>query len=91
MAEQMPKDFPPLTLHVMRALCALQLTKPERVTDAFDALYREMWVQQKEVHKPEVFTAVLAGVVGEETAREVVAKVCFYPEGEMFVGEDVSG
>lgn len=59
----------------MRALCALQLTKPEKMIDAYDALYNQMWVQGKVVHKPEGFTAVFSDLLGEETAKEVVGKV----------------
>ena len=57
-------------------MCALQLVKPEKVTDAFEALYHDLWVKQKEVHKPEVFTATFTELLGDEIAKDIVAKVC---------------
>ncbi|KAF1355078.1 putative 2-hydroxychromene-2-carboxylate isomerase [Delphinella strobiligena] len=74
MSETMPDGFPPLTLHVMRALSALQLTRREKLIDAFDALYRGMWVERRPIHKPEVYTDILTTVLGEETAKEVLTK-----------------
>lgn len=59
----------------MRSLCALQLTRPEKLIDAFDALYRGMWVERKPIHKPEVYTDILTTLLGEETAKEVLTKV----------------
>lgn len=59
----------------MRALSALQLTRREKLIDAFDALYRGMWVERRPIHKPEVYTDILTTVLGEETAKEVLTKV----------------
>ncbi|KAI4720116.1 putative 2-hydroxychromene-2-carboxylate isomerase [Aureobasidium sp. EXF-10727] len=72
MGEQMPKDFPPLTLHVMRALAVVEQHHTTKLQDCIAALYKGMWVDGKTVHKPEVFEAVLAEVLGTEGAKKVV-------------------
>lgn len=59
----------------MRTLCAVQIAQPEKLVDAFDALYNGMWVQGKAVHKPEVFTSILSDVLGADAAKQMVAKV----------------
>lgn len=58
----------------MRALCAIQISHPEKLTSAFDALYKGMWIDNKAVHKPDVFAPVLASVVGGDGDHEVAAR-----------------
>ncbi|CAD0081600.1 unnamed protein product [Aureobasidium vineae] len=72
MGDHMPKDFPPMTLHVMRALAVVEQQQPEKLQDSIAVLYKGMWVDGKTVHKPEVFEAVLAEVLGKEGAKSVV-------------------
>lgn len=75
MAKDSPKDFPPLTLHVMRTLAVVEQHQPDKLVDSIAALYKGMWVDGKTTHKPEVFEAVLAEVLGKEGARSVVEQV----------------
>ncbi|KAL1302257.1 hypothetical protein AAFC00_002678 [Neodothiora populina] len=74
MREQMPDGFPPLTLQIMRVLCAVQIAHPQKLTEAFDKLYEGMWVHGNAVHKPEVFSGVLAEVLGSVESKAVIAK-----------------
>lgn len=75
MNEKMPKDFPPLTLNIMRALCALTILHPgeegqRRLTKCLDALCREFWVNHKKTNEKETLAEVLSNVLGkEETAK----------------------
>lgn len=64
MAEEMPAGFPPLTLGLQRALCALSIERPDKVADALAALYHAMWADLRPVHRPEVAVEVLAKVLG---------------------------
>lgn len=79
MGKDMPKDFPPMTLHVMRALAVVEQHQPDKLADSIAALYKGMWVDGKTTHKPEVFEAVLAEVLGKEGAKSVVEQVIIVP------------
>ncbi|KAG9525797.1 putative 2-hydroxychromene-2-carboxylate isomerase, partial [Aureobasidium melanogenum] len=72
MGKDMPKDFPPMTLHMMRALAVVEQHQPDKLADSIAALYKGMWVDGKTTHKPEVFESVLAEVLGKEGAKSVV-------------------
>jgi 2-hydroxychromene-2-carboxylate isomerase len=77
MAKEMPKGFPPFTLHVMRALAVVEVSQPEKLSDSIAALYKAMWVDAKPIHEPATFESVLVDVLGKEDAQHVVAEVCF--------------
>lgn len=64
-----------MTLHVMRTLAVVEQHQPDKLADCIAALYKGMWVDGKTVHKPEVFEAVLAEVLGKEGAKNVVEQV----------------
>jgi 2-hydroxychromene-2-carboxylate isomerase len=69
MATKTPDGFPPLTLSVMRALCALTAVRPEEqgqksLVACLDALYRAYWVEGRQTHEREVLVAVLTEVLG---------------------------
>ncbi|TIA06225.1 putative 2-hydroxychromene-2-carboxylate isomerase [Aureobasidium pullulans] len=68
----MPKDFPPFTLHVMRALAVVEDKHASMLENSIAALYKGMWVDNKSIHEPAVFGAILSEVLGEEKARRVV-------------------
>lgn len=78
MVENMPKGFPPITLAVQRALCAISLKSPHKLIPVFDALYRSFWVEGNEkIGQPEVFLPVLEKVLGKDEADEIFKAVCF--------------
>ncbi|KAK5124074.1 hypothetical protein LTR85_002271 [Meristemomyces frigidus] len=74
MADKNPEPFPQLTLHTMRAMCAVALLCPDKMDDCFSALYEAFWIQRQSISKPEVFGPVYAKVLGEEQAKQVLEK-----------------
>jgi len=75
MREAPPPDFPPLTLTIMRALCALTLLHPGKegqgpLTKALDELYREFWVNHKKTNEKDVLAKVLEKVLGKEETEK---------------------
>lgn len=75
MCENTPEPFPQATLQTQRALCAVQLLEPGKLTACFEALYQAFWVEgQSPIGKVEVFGPVLAKVLGEGRAKEVRAQ-----------------
>ncbi|KAI5237610.1 putative 2-hydroxychromene-2-carboxylate isomerase [Aureobasidium subglaciale] len=72
MGKNMPENFPPFTLHVMRALAVVEEKHGGKLTESIAALYKGMWVDGKKIHEPAVFEEILAGVLGEEEAKKVV-------------------
>jgi 2-hydroxychromene-2-carboxylate isomerase len=72
MAETQPEGFPPLTLSIMRALCALTIldSGQEKLCRALDALYKAFWVDQKPTQEPEVLAEGLTRALGEEETRK---------------------
>jgi 2-hydroxychromene-2-carboxylate isomerase len=87
MSAEMPKGFPPFTLHVMRALAVVESSHPQKLPDSIAALYKAMWVDGKSTHEPAVFESVLAEVLGKEIARNVVDEVCVFC-ADVIVGWD---
>jgi len=71
MCEQNPEPFPQLTLNAMRAMCAVTISHPQRLSDCFTAMYHAFWVERKSISKAEVWTAALAEVLGESEAKKV--------------------
>jgi 2-hydroxychromene-2-carboxylate isomerase len=74
MRENVPDGFPPLTLLVMRALCALTLLYPgneeqEKLTKVLDVLYYEYWCEHKKTNEKEVLAEILTRVLGEGDSR----------------------
>jgi hypothetical protein len=76
MSKEMPKGFPPFTLHVMRALAVVEASQPDRLSESIAALYKAMWVDTKPIAEPAVFESVLAEVLGKEGAKTIVEQVC---------------
>jgi 2-hydroxychromene-2-carboxylate isomerase len=83
MSKEMPKGFPPFTLHVMRALAVVETSQPEKLEASIAALYKAMWVDAKPIHEPAVFESVLGDVLGKEEAKRVVDEVCVLLSLEM--------
>jgi 2-hydroxychromene-2-carboxylate isomerase len=73
MCDEMPPNFPPLTLHVMRALCAIQHAdghSQERIVKTLDALFHKYWVEKVPTHEPDVLKNVLEEVLGTPEAEK---------------------
>jgi len=79
MADTRPEGFPPLTLSIMRTLCALTVldSNQEKLCSALDALYEAFWVDQKPTQEPEVMAQVLAQVLGEEETKKGTLMLVF--------------
>ncbi|MCJ1366304.1 hypothetical protein MMC16_005432 [Acarospora aff. strigata] len=74
MTEEMPEGFPPSTVGIQRALCALTLVAPEKLSDTLSALYHAFWVERKAVQKPEELKPILEKTLGDNLAREILGK-----------------
>ncbi|KAI5196491.1 putative 2-hydroxychromene-2-carboxylate isomerase [Aureobasidium subglaciale] len=73
MGENTPEDFPPFTLHVMRALAVVEEKHtPGKLTESIAALYKGMWVDGEKIHDPAVFEEILGQVLGKDEAKIVV-------------------
>lgn len=75
MKDHIPEGFPPLTLTIMRALCALTILHPGKegqgvLIRCLDALFHAFWVEHQKTNEKDVLTKVLTEVLGrEETAK----------------------
>lgn len=80
MTDAMPKGFPPQTLAVQRAVCAVSVLSPNNLIPCLDALYHSFWVDgNADIGKPEGFLPVLEKTLGGETAEEVLKAVRLPP------------
>ena len=62
-----------MTLGAQRALCAVSLLHPNKLTECFEAIYQAVWVEGQTISKPDVFGAVLLRVLGEAKGKDVLA------------------
>ncbi|KAK6418384.1 hypothetical protein LTR81_008308 [Elasticomyces elasticus] len=74
MCQETPEPFPQVTLNAMRALCAVTIMHPDRLSDCFAAMYQAFWVDRKSISKIEIWSAALVEVLGESEAKKVVEK-----------------
>lgn len=73
MVDHFPHDFPPLTLGVQRALCAVSQRYPELLVPAIASLYYAFWADgNSKVIQPEIFGPILEKVLGKERTHEIV-------------------
>jgi 2-hydroxychromene-2-carboxylate isomerase len=81
MREGRPDGFPPLTLSIMRALCALTILRPgdegqRRLVACLDALFHGYWAEGKETNEKDVLAEELSRVLGpDETGK---GEFCFH-------------
>lgn len=75
MMDDTPKPFPQPTINTQRALCAVEISQPEKLTDCFAALYHAFWVEGQTIGKPEVISPVLAKVLGDADAKKIMDKI----------------
>ncbi|GAB7355203.1 hypothetical protein MBLNU459_g5757t2 [Dothideomycetes sp. NU459] len=76
---KMPEGFPVNTVSVMRALCVLSQSHPDKLAESFAQLYHALWAEHKDAHKPDVYVPILAGIVGESEAKKVAEQVRLTP------------
>lgn len=77
MANDSPPNFPPLTLPIGRALCAilsLDKQRQSRLLPVLDALWDEFFVKHTATHEPAELKRILAGVLGAEDADKVLSE-----------------
>lgn len=75
--EHVPEGFPPMTLGVQRALCAVSQLFPEKLAQALEELFSAFWIEGNiNVGKPEVFDPILERVLGKKEKDQVTVAVC---------------
>jgi 2-hydroxychromene-2-carboxylate isomerase len=75
MQEKTPDGFPPMTLLIMRALCALTILYPGsegqgKLMKALDVLYHDYWVAHKKTNEKEVLAEILGRVLGKDDSAK---------------------
>lgn len=76
MTEKFPEGFPPKTLAIQRALCAISQKFPEKLPAVIEAVYRSFWVDENtRIADVEGFAPVFETVLGKEATQEVLAAV----------------
>jgi hypothetical protein len=82
MKKEVPEGFPPLTLGIMRALCALTVLYDgggkeyggkkgqEKLCACLDELWREWWVEHRAVHEKLILEEIIEKVLGAEEGRK---------------------
>lgn len=74
MDEQMPEGFPQSSLLTQRALCAVNLKYPQKLEEVIATLFFCSFVERKAVHTSNDLLSVLATILGESEAGEILEK-----------------
>jgi len=75
MSATMPSPFPQLTIVPMRALCYIERQHPEKLIDAFQALYKALWIESKIISDVATISAAFEAAFGKSFAEEVIAAI----------------
>ncbi len=75
MLEGTPEPFPQPTINAQRILAAIEMNHPDKLADAFGALYQAFWVEGKTINKPESIAPALQKVFGEEETKSIMEKM----------------
>lgn len=76
MADKFPENFPPKTLAIQRALCAISQKFPEKMPAVIEAVYRSFWVDENpRIGDVEGFAPVFETVLGQKGTQEVLSAV----------------
>ena len=74
MKKQGPANFPPNTLQLMRALCALLAVRESDgqalLVKTVDKLWPLYWAEHRGMHTPEVYEPIFRGQLGDEIAEQ---------------------
>lgn len=85
MSADFPENFPPRTLPVQRALCAISQKAPSKLPAVIEALYRSMWLEGNgQIGEPDNFTPVLEKVLGKNETQEIRSAVSFPRRTDFF-------
>lgn len=71
--EDMPQNFPPLTLNTMRALAAIHTADGKnqgRLVKTLDVLFHKYWVDHTPTHEIETLRSILTDILGAREAEE---------------------
>ncbi|KAJ5675609.1 thioredoxin-like protein [Penicillium macrosclerotiorum] len=80
MSDSYPQGFPPRTLTVQRALCAVSQKSPAKLPAVIDALYHSFWVNENfKIGEPETFAPILESILGKQVTQDVLSAVS-HPE-----------
>lgn len=75
--ENVPEGFPPMTLAVQRALCAVSQLFPDKLPEALEALFNTFWIEGNiNIGKSEVFDPILERVLGKDGKAQITVAVC---------------
>lgn len=86
MSADFPENFPPRTLGVQRALCALLQKSPAKLPSVIEALYRSFWVDgNSQIGQPESFAPVLERVLGKNETQDILTAVSWFQAKEFLV------
>ncbi|KUJ23111.1 2-hydroxychromene-2-carboxylate isomerase-like protein [Mollisia scopiformis] len=80
MKKDIPPNFPPMTLTIMRGMCALTLLHPGKegqgmLIRCLDRLFEAYWVEHRRTFEKDVLAEVLTEVVGKEETEKILAMV----------------
>ncbi|KAE8453491.1 hypothetical protein EG329_010352 [Mollisiaceae sp. DMI_Dod_QoI] len=77
MQTETPPNFPPMTLTIMRSLCAFTILHPGKegqgiLTKTLDTLFKAYWVEHRKTHEKDVLSELLGEVLGREEGGKVL-------------------
>lgn len=72
MHDEVVSNFPPNTMHTMRALAVI--TDQQQLGHVVERLYDDFFVHHKAIETKDVFEPILRGVLGAEAADQVIGK-----------------
>ena len=75
MMDESPQPFPQPTINTQRALCAVEMSHPDKLGDCFAALYHAFWVEGQTIGKPEVIAPAITKALGEADAKKIMEQI----------------
>lgn len=75
MKKEAPPGFPPNTIIAQRALVAIHLKSPDKLTKAMDALFEAMWTQHANVQDAGTVVEILEKAIGRQDAEAAMKGV----------------
>lgn len=73
--DDMPMPFPQPTVNAQRALSYVQKTSPEKITAAFDALYRAFWIESQTINDLSVISSALEREFGKSLTEQIMTGI----------------